>query len=182
MKTTMIERTILSKPNIVVVGCGVVVLVCLVTANLIKYFNGDSSSPFEAGAYLIILVALVERAQGKYEYEADQYKLSIRKKGLLSHETFDIPYQNIFGIYRYKAKLVGYMKFRRTLRLHSALDGRTVWTIAYKKKENSKDVTERAYFKPSEDMLNFLAAMMPDRVMVPENKVVIESLAREKQY
>ena len=78
------------------------------------------------------------------------------------------------------------MKFRRTHRMNSALDGRTVWAIAYKVGVSGKpEHYERIYFKPSDEMLEFLSGRMPGKVMVPEKKVVVAALqeeqAREKE-
>jgi hypothetical protein len=90
---------------------------------------------------------------------------------------YEVQYKEIVGIYNYKPQLISVIKFRRTYRMHSSLDGREVWTIAYtvlNKKGKTENV--RIYFKPSEVMLQALREIMPSKVKVPENKVILDML------
>ena len=137
--------------------------------------------PSELGFLIIILVALIERAQARYTYETDAKAIRITKDGLLGRKTYEVSYRQIMGIYLYKAKLIGVLKFRRTFRLNSALDNRKVWVIAYKVLVSGKrEHNERIYFKPSDEMLKFISARLPGKVMIPENQVVVEAIQKEK--
>ena len=99
---------------------------------------------------------------------------------MFGKRTYVIFLKSIAGIYRYKAQLVGILKFRRTFRLHSALDKRPVWTVAYQLTDaNGKDINQRVYAKFSPEMLDFLSALVPGKVKIPEKKVIAEVISKE---
>lgn len=160
-------------------GLAIAVFLFMAVASAYRLSRGGAVTPFEIGALIIIFFALLERSQGRYEYEADGRGLKIRKTSLLGKHEYEVSYRQVIGIYRYQAKLIGYIKFRRTFRLHSALDARDVWTIAYQSDYRGKVVNERIYFKPSSEMLRFLAEKIPGKVMVPETQVITDVLSKE---
>ncbi len=175
------EKSIISQKNVVVMALGVAVLLFLASGSIYRYFRGGGVNPFEMVSMLIIVFVLVERSQGSYEIEADSRSLMIRKRGWIGAKDLAVDYRDIIGIYKYKAKLIGYVKFRRTHRMNSALDGRTVWAIAYKVGISGKpEHYERIYFKPSDEMLEFLSGRMPGKVMISEKKVVVAALQEEQ--
>lgn len=174
------EKTIVSRKNVIVIGIAVAAFLFLLFASVVRWMHGMPVTPFEIGSLLIILFVLLERAQPRYEYEADNRRLLLKKRGILGNRDIEVEYRQIVGIYAYKAALVSVLKFRRTHRMNSALDGRDVWVIAYKVWPSGKpEHNERIYFKPSEAMLEFLAGKMPGKVKVPETQVVIEALSKE---
>jgi hypothetical protein len=173
----IIEKNIVSRKNLIVVALGVGLFLFMASGAFYRFSKGYGASPFEIGSMLIIAFVLIERAQGRYEYEADAHRLKIRKFSWLGNKIFEVDYRQIIGIYEYKAKLVGYLKFRRTYRLNSALDGRKVWVIAYKVAQSGKqEYNERIYFKPSDEMLQYLSSRMTGKVMVPETQVIVDAL------
>ena len=175
------EKSIISRKNVVVMALGVAVLLFLASGSIYRYVRGGGVNPFEMVSMLIIVFALAERSQGRYEIEADSRSLMIRKRGWIGSKEVSVDYRDIIGIYKYKAKLIGYVKFRRTHRMNSALDGRTVWAIAYKVGISGKpEHYERIYFKPSDEMLEFLSGRMPGKVMISEKKVVVAALQEEQ--
>ena len=175
------EKSVISQKNVVIVALGVALLLFLASGSIYRYVRGGGLNPFEMVSMLIIVFALVERSQGSYELEADGRSLKIRKQAWLGSKELSVDYRDIIGIYKYKAKLIGYVKFRRTHRMNSALDGRTVWAIAYKVGVSGKpEHYERIYFKPSGEMLEFLSGRMPGKVMIPEKKVVVAALQEEQ--
>ena len=175
------EKSIISQKNVVVVALGVAFLLFLASGSIYRYVRGGGVNPFEMVSMLIIVFALVERSQGSYEIEADGRSLKIRKRAWLGSKELSVDYRDVIGIYKYKAKLIGYVKFRRTHRMNSALDGRTVWAIAYKVGISGKpEHYERIYFKPSDEMLEFLSGRMPGKVMISEKKVVVAALQEEQ--
>jgi hypothetical protein len=175
-----VEKSIVSRKNVIVIGIAIAVFLFLLFASVFRWTQGLRVTPFEIGTLVIILFVLLERAQPRYEYEADNRRLLLKKNGLLGNKTVEIEYRQIVGIYAYKAALVGVLKFRRTHRMNSALDGRDVWVIAYKVWPTGKpEHNERVYFKPSEQLLEFLSAKLPGKVKVPETQVVIEALGKE---
>lgn len=177
----LLEKNIIAKKNIMVIAAGVAILLFLASGSIYRYSRGGGVNPFEMVSMLIIVFALVERSQGTYEIEADARCLKIRKRGWIGAKELAVDYRDVIGIYKYKAKLIGYVKFRRTHRLNSALDGRTVWAIAYKVGVSGKpEHYERIYFKPSEQMLEYLSERMPGKVMIPEKKVVVAALQEEQ--
>jgi hypothetical protein len=175
-----VEQTKIARINVIVIGIAVLGLTFMAGMNIYRMVNGIPVSPVEIGAWVIILVALIERSYGRYTYDADGKGLNIVKSGFFGTRVFEVPYRQVAGIYLYKAKMIGYLKFRRTFRLHSALDAGKVWTIAYRVDNKGKEVNERIYFKPSDDMLKFLSDKMPGKVMVPETQVITEVLSKEE--
>lgn len=171
------EKTAISRKNLLVFGLAAAALLFIIAGSWYKWSRGGTVTPLEVGSIALILIVLAERAAGRYEIEADNREIRISKNGLFGQQKVDVSYRQIVGIYEYKAKLIGYIKFRRTHRLHSALDERDVWVIAYKvQPSGQKEHHERIYFKPSKEMLQFFAARMPGKVMVPEKQVVLEVL------
>ena len=177
----LVEKNITSRKNMLFVGLGVLLLLFIASGNVYRYVRGYGVSPFEVVSVLIIVFALLDRAQGRYEYEADARCIKFRKRSWLGPKEVEVSYRDIIGIYKYKAKLIGYLKFRRTYRLNSALDGRMVWAIAYKVGVSGKpEHYERIYFKPSDEMLQYLSERMPGKVMVPETQVVVDAFRDEE--
>ena len=178
----LVENTIIARKNVIVMGCVVAFFFAWVALTFWGWVRYGIIRPTELGFLIIILLALVERAQARYSYETDARTIRITKNGLLGHKTYEVGYRQIMGIYLYKAKLIGVLKFRRTFRLHSALDNRKVWVIAYKvSPSGKKEHNERIYFKPSEAMLQFLSARLPGKVMISENQVVTEDIQKEEK-
>ena len=175
-----VEKSIVSRKNVIVIGIAVAAFLFLLFASVVRWMHGMPVTPFEIGSLLIILFVLLERAQPSYEYEADNRRLLLKKRGLLGNKDIEVEYRQLIGIYAYKAALVSVLKFRRTHRMNSALDGRDVWVIAYKVSPSGKtEHNERVYFKPSEQLLEFLSTKLPGKVKVPETQVVIEALGKE---
>ena len=176
----LMEKTVISRKNLLIFGLAAAALLFIIAGSWYKWSRGGTVTPLEVGSIALILVVLAERAAGRYQIEADNREIRMSKNGLFGRQKVDISYRHIVGIYAYKAKLVGYIKFRRTHRLHSALDGRDVWVIAYKvQPAGQKEHHERIYFKPGKEMLQYLAARMPGKVMVSENQVILEVLNRD---
>jgi hypothetical protein len=130
---------------------------------------------------VLVLFVLLERMAAKYTYEMDKRVLKLSKHGLLGKITHEVPYRDIFGIYRYKPQLIGVIKFRRTYRFNSAIDGREVWTLAYTASGfRGKIENRRFYFKPGNEFLTALQEKMPGKVMVPEEEVIKTVLSKDK--
>ncbi len=177
-----VETSIVSRKNIIVIGIAVAVFLFLLFASVVRWMHGMAVTPFEIGSLLIIVFVLLERAQPSYEYEADSRCLLLKKRGILGNKTIEVEYRQLVGVYAYKAALVSVLKFRRTHRMNSALDGRDVWVIAYKVSPSGKtEHNERVYFKPSEQLLEFLSAKLPGKVKVPETQVVLAALGKEME-
>ena len=175
------ETTVLARKNMLVFGFAAAVLLFIIAGSWYKWTRGGVVTPLEVGSIMLILIVLLERASGRYQIDTDAREIQISKTGMFGRHKVNVSYRQIVGIYEYKAKLVGYIKFRRTHRMHSALDGRDVWVIAYKVQPSGKtEHNERVYFKPSKEMLDFLAVRMPGKVMVPETQVIVDVLKDEK--
>lgn len=170
-----------SRKNLIVMAIAVAIFAILVVFSLYKWYAFHLLQPVELMSEAMVLFVLIERMSAKYIYEMDTKVFRLTKRGLLGNTKHEIPYRDIFGIYRYKPQLIGVIKFRRTYRFNSALDSRVVWTLAYSaqgykgKKEN-----RRFYIKPGEKLLAALHAKMPDKVMIPEEEVIKDVLLKEK--
>jgi hypothetical protein len=174
------EQSIVSRKNVIVIGIAIAFFLFMLSSSIFRWMHGIRVTPLEVGSLVIILFVLLERAQPRYEYEADTRRLLLKKIGMFGNKNVEVEYRQIIGIYAYKAKLVSILKFRRTHRMNSALDGRDVWVIAYKVLPSGKtEHNERVYFKPSEQLLEFLSSKLPGKVKVPENQVVVEALSKD---
>jgi hypothetical protein len=178
----LVETSQVHRKNVIVIGLAAALFAGMAILTLYSWVKWHRLNLFELFVELMFIFVLIERAGGKYTYEVDKKALRITKKSIFGRlQTFEIPYRDIFGIYRYKAKLIGVLKFRRTYRLQSALDNRPVWTLAYTAAgRKGKTENRRIYFKPSEAMLDALAEKIPGKVKISEEEAVISQVAKEK--
>lgn len=175
----VVEQSVVSKKGIMVMGLAILAFIAWASFTAYKWVVLNTPQISEAFFELLLIVIMYERAKPKYEYEAGKKILRITKFGLFGTEVYEVPYKDIFGIYLFKPQLVRAVKFRRTYRLNSALDGRQVWTIAYAVPgKKGKPENRRIYFKPSSAMLEFLQEKLPNKVMVTEEQVVVDMLKR----
>ncbi|QDR80108.1 hypothetical protein [Sporomusa termitida] len=168
------------KKNVIVMVIAVAAFAALVIFTLYKWFALNVFQPLELMAGVLVLFVLVERMSAKYTYVMDKKVFRLIKRGLLGTVTHEVPYGNIFGVYRYKPQLIGVLKFRRTYRFNSALDGRDVWTLAYTVPgKKGKSQNRRFYFKPGDKLLAALQAKLPEKVMA-EEQIIRDVLSKEQ--
>lgn len=168
------------KKNVIVMAIAVAAFAALVVFTLYKWFALNIFQPLELMAAGLVLFVLVERMSAKYTYEMDKKVFRLIKRGLLGTVMHEVPYGSIFGVYRYKPQLIGVIKFRRTYRFNSALDGRDVWTLAYTVQGNKgKSQNRRFYFKPSSQLLAALQAKLPGKVTA-EEQIIRDVLSTEQ--
>ena len=166
-----------SRKNAIYTVAGLGLILFILAGDIYRWFYLRSYHPAELLLVSALLVFYAERVGARYFYQANSSSLVIQKKSLFGIRKQEIPYAGVLGIYRYKAKLVGVMKFRRTFRWHSALDDREVWVLAYTvpQKDGKRD-NQRIYFKPGDEMMDFMEKHLRGKVRVTEEKVVQESL------
>ncbi len=177
----MIEHSQVDKKNAIVLGVPIAYFLVMTLLSVYAWVKYGVVKPMDMFVYVLFLSVLAERAAGKYFYEVDDKYFKITKKSLfMGTKIFSVPLTDILGIYRYKAKLVGLLKFRHTNRLHSALDARTVWTMAYTETgKKGKPENSRNYIKPSDELLAFLETKMPGRVKVTEEEIAVRQFTAE---
>lgn len=175
------EHSEVSKKNLIALTIASGALVLMLAFTIYNWIMLGIRNPLEVFFIAMFIFVLAERAGGKYTYELDKKVLHIIKRSLFGRVTmYEVPYKDIVGIYFYKPKLVGVIKFRRTYRLHSALDRRNVWTIAYAVSDQvGKTEHRRIYFKPGDAMLTALQEQLLGKVMVSEETVVTSILKDE---
>ena len=167
----MIERSRRDPSAVKSVGLAALVLALMISFTLYRWYDIGffDRMRLEMYAEFIFVGLLVVRCVPTYTYELKPKNLIVVKKGILRTHVYEIPYRNIFNLYRYAPSLAGsYVKFRRTLRMNSALDGREVWTLAYtmptkKGKENCK-----MYLKMDEEFLRALNNRLPANVKLQD--------------
>ncbi|WP_145098431.1 hypothetical protein [Sporomusa sp. KB1] len=176
----LVARSEVSKKNAIIMTISVAVLALLVIWSLYKWFVLTVIQPLELMAEALVLFVLIERTSAKYTYEMDKKVLRLTKCGLLGKRSHEVPYSDIFGVYRYKPQLMGVLKFRRTYRFHSALDGRDVWTLAYTA-VGLRGIIEnrRFYFKPGAKLLMALQEL-PGKIIMSEEQVIKSVLSKSK--
>lgn len=177
----VVVRSQISKKNFIVMTAAVTAFAAVVVFSLYKWFALGIFQPVELMAEALVLFVLIERMSAKYTYEMDKKVLRLIKHGLLGRITHEIPYRDIFGLYRYKPQLIGVIKFRRTYRFNSALDSRNVWTLAYTAPGyKGKMENRRFYIKPGQQLLAALRSKLPEKV-VAEEKIIKEVLLTEEK-
>jgi len=176
----IVDQSIVTKKNAYAIMFSVAMLVAMIGFSVYRYFDIGFWSPLEVFAELMIIFVLIDRAQSKITYELDKRVFRITKKSFLGTQVHEIPYKDVFGIYNYIPKLVGAVKFRHTYRLHSALDGRKVWTLAYQVMNKSKTENRKIFFKASEELLNGLNQRLPNKVRITEEEAVRNIILSEK--
>jgi len=176
----IVDQSIITRKNAYTISFSVIMLVAMIGFSVYRYFDIGFWSPLEIFAELMIIFVLIDRAQSKITYELDKKVFRITKKSLLGTQVYEIPYKDVFGIYDYRPKLVGAVKFRHTYRLHSALDGRKVWTLAYRVMKKGKTENRKVFFKASEELLNGLNQRLPNKVRISEEETVKNIILNEK--
>lgn len=177
----IIDHSVVHKKNAAAILISVIVLAAMIVFSIYRYLDIGFWSPLEMFAELMIIFVLIDRAQSKVTCEMDKKVLRITKKNWIGTQVHEVPYRDVFGIYRYAPKLVGAVKFRRTYRLHSALDPRLVWTLAYRVDKGGKSENRRIYFKASEEFLNALNERLPNKVRIPEEQVIRDMILDNKK-
>jgi len=176
----LITKSIVTKKNAIVIGIGILCLCAMITFSIYQWFASQRFNPGEITFEVILLFALIERVGAKYTYEMSQKSLRITKRGMFGLQKYEVAYRDILGIYHYQPQIVGVMKFRRTFRLNSAIDGRDVWTLAYNfVGVNGKIENRRMYLKPGDEFLVALHGKMPNKVMITEEKVIIADINKQ---
>lgn len=181
-KGRLIEKSQVTHRNVMIIA-GALGLFALLTAfALYKWIVKGWPNLMEVFFDIFLALVIVERAQSRYVYEAGRKGMSFTKHSWLGRREYEVAYRDVMGVYLYKPKLFGILGFRRTYRLHSALDARDVWTVAYKARGwFGKEENRRIYFKPSPAMLSLLQDRMPKKVIVPEEQVVVNEIKREEE-
>ncbi len=174
------DNTVVNKKNLVIILVSIIGMITLIFFSMYRYFDIGFWSPVEFFAEIMIIFVLIYRAEIKVTCELEKKSIRITKKSWLGSQVFDIPYQSVFGMYRYVPKLISTVKFRRTYRLHSALDPRPVWTLAYQVEKNGKTENQRIYYKVGEEFLNGLQDRLPNKVGVSEEQVLRNIILAKK--
>ena len=177
----LVVQSEISKKHTIIMSFSVAIFVIFVIFSLYKWFVLGLFQPLELMAEALVLFVLIERMSAQYTYAMDEQVLRLTKRGLLGIVIHEVPYHDIFGIYRYKPQLMGIIKFRRTYRFNSALDEQDVWTLAYTVSEfRGKIENRRFYFKPGAELLVALQIKLPNKVMIPEEQVIKTILDKDK--
>ncbi|MCX7779481.1 MAG: hypothetical protein N2491_01040 [Negativicutes bacterium] len=180
MANITVHSTITRK-NAIIMGVLVAFFLFLFAFDLYAWLGKGFFHPVELAFEVFVLYILAERMGAKYTYELGKRSIIFTKRGLFGRDAkHEVLYKDIFGIYLYKAKLVSYIKFRRTFRLNSALDGRDVWVLGYEYHDDKgAKQNHRVYFKPSPEMLAALKDKLPGKVHGTEEKTIQELVKEE---
>ena len=174
------DRSRISKSHLAVIIACISVIIAMMSFSIYRYLDIGFWSPLEFFGESMIMLVLIERAQGRLFYELDKKMLRIKKRGLFGTQEYTVSLKDVIGIYRYAPKLISPVKFRRTYRLHSALDPRTVWTVAYRAQQGGKTENRRMYLKVSDEFLAALNDCLPGKARIPEEQVVRSIILNEK--
>ena len=127
---------------------------------------------------------LIQRVTTYAKIEFNKKSITFYKKSFfLFSESINVEVKNIIGIYPYSTSLVKIMKYRKKLRLNSALDNRDVWIIAYKEEKEKKGFFKQLFgkskkinaifFKPSLEFLDLIRNSHPSKVKNTEAEVAL---------
>ena len=175
--TRLVATSTSTKKNTITMMVGITFFAVLLILNIIKLFTLNIFQPLEFAFDALFLIVLFNRINAKYTCEMKEQSLVFTKKSLWGTKRYEVFYHSVIGIYRYQPKLVEITRFRRTYRLHSALDARDVWTIAHTNPcKNGKTENCRIYFKPGDVFLNELNEILPGKMMLNDERVILANL------
>ncbi|WP_346356084.1 hypothetical protein [Azotosporobacter soli] len=158
--------------NRLVVGGSVCVMLLLLAATIAKWLLWGIFIPLEWLAELLVIGFLFERSYSRYCCTLTDAGFRFEKKSF-RRTKLDVPLSDVFALYPYRPALVGLVKFRRSYRMHSALDNREVWTLAYRYETSGGNENRRIYFKPSSEMLTALKQCLPEKIMAGQEGAAV---------
>lgn len=165
-----VDTTKRSKKYVIVYS--IVALACFVmfVVSIMRYYYLNIMEPVAIFFYAMLIWIIFLRCKPTYDISVERKFLKIVKHTVWGKtQVYEIPYREIAGIFSYTPKLMRSIKFRYSYRLNSALDPRTVWTLAWRRSfENGNEANVRIYFKASKQVMQALAEKMPNGVDVPE--------------
>lgn len=161
----------------------IVALFCiaLFVVNIVRYYYFGVLDPVALFFYAMIAWIVYLRCKPTYDIYVERKFLKIVKHTVFgTTKVYEIPYREIAGIFSYQPKLMRTIKFRYSYRLNSALDARTLWTLAWRRQfEGGSEANVRIYFKASKQVIDALSEKMPNRVNVPEEMADFNMLVKE---
>lgn len=176
-----VDTTKRNKKYIIVYSAVSILFLFLFGANIMRFYYMGAFDPVSTFFYAMIVWIIFLRCKPTYDVSVERKYLKIVKHTVFgTTKVFEIPYREIAGIFSYQPKLMRTIKFRYSYRLNSALDGRLLWTLAWRRQmDNGNEVNVRIYFKASKQVMAALSEKMPNRVDVPEDLVDLNMLVKE---
>lgn len=176
-----VDTTKRSKKYMIVYGGVTIIFLALFAANILRYYYLGAFDPVATFFYIMIAWIIVLRCKPTYDISVERKYLKIVKHTVFGKtKVYEIPYREIAGIFSYQPKLMRTIKFRYSYRLNSALDARTLWTLAWRRPlDGGNETNVRIYFKASKQVMDALREKMPNRVDVPEDLVDLNMLVKE---
>ena len=171
-----------ARKNVIVMFIAFLVFAVFLTINILRYVELNIFDPVVIFLDIMFIFVIFQRTHPKYLTELDKRGIRITKLGWLGKKVYDIPFREIIGIYKYKSSLAHPITFRRKFTVNSALDGRTVWVLAYRTHNKKGKIENRCLFiKTNEEMLDELAERLPNKVRIKEEEVAIAVMRREAE-
>lgn len=162
--------------TVVGIACFVMFIV-----SILRYVYLNVLEPVPIFFYAMLVWILLLRCKPTYDISVERKYLRIVKHTIWGKtKVYEIPYREIAAIFSYQPKLMRTVKFRYSYRLNSALDARTLWTLAWRRRfDDGSEANVRIYFKASKQVMDALAEKMPNRVNVPEELADFNMLVKE---
>lgn len=162
--------------TVVGIACFVMFIV-----SILRYVYLNVLEPVPIFFYAMLVWILLLRCKPTYDISVERKYLRIVKHTIWGKtKVYEIPYREIAAIFSYQPKLMRTIKFRYSYRLNSALDARTLWTLAWRRRfDDGSEANVRIYFKASKQVMDALAEKMPNRVNVPEELADFNMLVKE---
>ncbi|HIU64882.1 MAG TPA: hypothetical protein IAB06_07615 [Candidatus Avacidaminococcus intestinavium] len=176
------DSSIVTKKNVIVMIVAILLFTGFLIINILRYLELGVREPVVIFLDIMFLYVIFSRCYPKYTNILDKRGIRFIRKSLFLSGEHEVPYREIIGVHKYKAALVHAAKFRRSFTFNSALDGRTVWVLAYRTtNKKGKPENRRVFFKASEDFLNTFAEKMPNKIRITEEEVAVEIFRREEE-
>ena len=157
--------SIITNKNKIIMGFAISFMAMFLAMNLYRWQVSHIYNSLELSASIFFLCFLISRVTSHFHYTLQKTKLTINSQNLWIKKSYEVPYKSIVGIFPYQPGLMDITKYRRTYRLHSALDNRPIWTIAYTcEKDNGKIEDRRIYFKADENFIKCLKIQLPNKI------------------
>ena len=116
--------------TVVGIACFVMFIV-----SILRYVYLNVLEPVPIFFYAMLVWILLLRCKPTYDISVERKYLRIVKHTIWGKtKVYEIPYREIAAIFSYQPKLMRTVKFRYSYRLNSALDARTLWTLAWRRR------------------------------------------------
>lgn len=127
---------------------------------------------------ILALVIIIKQAFGSYRYILTDRAFIIEEKAFFRTRHWEVPYEDIDGVYAFTHEILGSIKFRYKYRKSSTSDARPIWALVCSSFDGKKTQHTRVLIKAEDAFFETLEAFVPNRIRVPQADVALYATVR----